>query len=128
MQTSESVPNKYVFLVEDSKDIQILIHHFFLSEGYKVDWADDGEQALEKLRGLSELPDLILLDLMMPNMNGFEFRLEQEKDKKLSSIPVVVMTADVNAAEQARLLGACGHLKKPFTVDSLLRTAAIHCN
>ncbi len=123
----KSAPNKYVFLVEDSKDIQNLIHHFFVGEGYKVEWADDGEEALEKLRMLSELPDLILLDLMMPKMNGFQFRLEQKKDNKLSQIPVVVMTADMNAEAQAIEMGVRGHLKKPFTVDSLLKTAARYC-
>lgn len=124
----ELSPNKYVFLVEDSKDIQVLIQHFFVGEGYKVEWADDGEQALEKLRNLPELPDLILLDLMMPNMNGYEFRDLQKKDDKLSAIPVVVMTADVNAAEKAFQMGVKGHLKKPFTVDSLLKAAATYCN
>ena len=124
----DSAPNKYVFLVEDSKDIQVLIQHFFVGEGYKVEWADDGEQALEKLRKLSELPDLILLDLMMPNMNGFEFRAEQKKDNKLSAIPVIVMTADVNAEEKALQMGVHGHLRKPFTVDSLLKAAASYCN
>lgn len=122
-----STPSKYVFLVEDSKDIQTLIHHFFIGEGYKVEWADDGEQALKKLRNLPELPDLILLDLMMPNMDGFQFRLEQEKDLKLSKIPVVVMTADVNAEEQAHRMGVRGHLCKPFTIDSLLKTASKYC-
>ncbi len=124
----ELAPNKYVFLVEDSKDIQTLIHHFFIGEGYKVEWANNGEEALQKLRSLSVLPDLILLDLMMPKMNGHQFRLEQKKDAKLSSIPVVVMTADINVAEQARRMGANGHLRKPFTVESLLKTAAIYCN
>lgn len=123
----KEVPSKYVFLIEDSKDIQNLIQHFFLGEGYKVESADDGEEALEKLRSLPELPDLILLDLMMPKMDGFQFRLEQEKDSKLAEIPVVVMTADVNAAEQANRMGVRGHLCKPFTVDSLLETAAKYC-
>jgi CheY-like chemotaxis protein len=126
--SSNSSGSKSIFLVEDSSDIRDLITFFYKMEGYRIDSASDGREALEKLRNLSELPGVILLDLMMPGMDGHQFRIEQEKDPKLTSIPVLVMTADSNAAEKAAKIGAKGYLRKPVAIDALLAVAKKFCD
>ncbi|MGH7272067.1 MAG: response regulator, partial [Polyangiaceae bacterium] len=65
-------------------------------------------------------PALILLDMMMPVMDGWEFRDEQKKMPEVFSIPVVTVTADGNARGKASSIGAAGHLAKPVSIDSLL--------
>lgn len=119
---------KYVFIIEDSKEVQNLVHYYFEKLGYEMDSASDGEEALFKLRHRKELPGLILLDLKMPRMDGFQFRILQELDSELSQIPVVVMSADHYTEVHAIRMGAHGHIKKPFTSDALLSTAEKYCS
>src|SRR5580698_3178645 len=86
---------KRILIVEDSIDTRSLLAEFLRGEGYIVDCASNGHEAFEILRTPGKpLPGLILLDMMMPGMNGGEFRQAQEKDPKLANIPVVVMTAE----------------------------------
>lgn len=122
MQPSQK---KYVFIVEDSIEIQKLLATLLESEGYRVDCAINGKKALEKLFSASELPGLILLDLMMPDMDGYEFRRQQEMSPKTAAIPVVVMTADGDVQSKSIKIGAHGFLKKPFSdVELILDTVA----
>lgn len=108
-----------VLVVDDEPDIRELVCEILQFVGYSVLTASNGREALERLRG-ADLPGLILLDLMMPTMNGWEFRAEQLKDPRISSIPVVVVTGDGNASEKARLLSATSYVMKPFHLDHLL--------
>lgn len=85
-------------------------------EAYRVSHAADGKAALALL-ARTELPDLILLDLMMPNMNGWEFRDAQLRDHRLAKIPVVVLSA---TGERSRPIDAAMVLRKPVTLDDLL--------
>ena len=130
METSEIINKckKHVFLIEDSTDVKNLAQHYFEETGFEMDSAADGEEALLKLRHLKVLPGLILLDLKMPRMDGFQFRLQQELDSELSQIPVVVMSADHYTEVHAIRMGAHGHIKKPFTSDSLISTAKKYCS
>ena len=114
---------KCVLIVEDSPDIQGLLVRLLMSEGYITECASNGREALDKLAAWSESPGVILLDLMMPDMDGYEFRQEQEKHAKTGGIPVVVMTADSDIQSKAMKLGARGYLKKPFLdVERILDT------
>ena len=70
------------------------------------------------------MPDGITLDVMMPIMDGWEFRNEQAKDPRLSSIPVIVMTADGHAAQKAAKMAAQGWVQKPIDIDRLLAVVA----
>jgi CheY-like chemotaxis protein len=88
-------------------------------EGHRVVGAANGREALERLRAMPR-PSLILLDLMMPEMNGAQFRAEQLRDPALASIPVVVVSADAAAEEKAAALGAVACLRKPVDIDDLL--------
>jgi two-component system chemotaxis response regulator CheY len=105
---------KRILLVEDAEDIADSMTELLGDEGYEIANAREGEQALQMLRSADTLPDLILLDLMMPGMDGFAFREAQRKDPQLANIPVVLMSAGSDLAANARELGAQGHLAKPF--------------
>jgi CheY-like chemotaxis protein len=116
-----------IFVIEDSIDIRELIAYLYQSEGYQVQLAGDGKEALRLLRQSEELPCVILLDIMMPEMDGIQFRAEQEKDPILSKIPVLVMTADSDPDVKAKQLRANGYLKKPVALDALLAVAKKFC-
>jgi CheY-like chemotaxis protein len=107
--------NRKILIVEDAKDIQMLLSGLLRAEGYEVDCAANGREALELLRAADPLPGVILLDLMMPDMDGYEFRREQEKDARIATIPIVAMTADGDVQVKALRIGAQAFLKKPFS-------------
>jgi PAS domain S-box-containing protein len=111
--------SRSILLVEDDPDIRECMCELLFSQGHRVDTAVNGWDALERLRR-SPKPDLILLDLMMPVMDGFHFRSEQRKSRELSDIPVVVLSGDNNVRERARELQAQGFMTKPPNVEELL--------
>jgi CheY-like chemotaxis protein len=108
-----------VLVVEDDFDLRDALVPILEYEGHKVVSAANGREALDQLHGMPA-PSVILLDLMMPVMNGEDFRAAQLRDPRLASIPVVVLSAHPRAEEQAARMGAVGCLKKPFDVDALL--------
>jgi two-component system response regulator MprA len=108
-------------LVEDDADIRAMISMLLELEGYRVVASSNGNDALRMLRD-GERPCLILLDLMMPVMNGWQFRAEQARDPAIARIPVVIISGDGHAVEGAASARAAGYLKKPIDLDTLLRT------
>jgi len=108
-----------IMVVEDDTLIGEQLEAVLLEEGYVVEQARDGSQALEKLRGSDTPPDLILLDLWMPRMDGWEFRRAQLGDEEIRDIPVVVMTAMPGVATLDDL-GAVTVLAKPLRLERLL--------
>jgi CheY-like chemotaxis protein len=110
----------HLLVVEDDRDIRESVVEVLEDEGYTVSAAADGRQALDLLSAASPLPDVILLDLMMPVMNGLQFRQEQLLRPELAAIPVLIVTADVNAKHQAAALGVAGVVQKPLKIQSLL--------
>lgn len=119
---------KFIFIVEDSADIRDLVKLLYVGEGYHVETSTEGREAIQKLQSLNELPSFILLDLMMPGMDGYQFRKLQEIDPDFAEVPVVVMTADSNAEARAISLGAKGYIKKPVNVTDLLKIAERFCS
>lgn len=113
-----------ILVVEDDADLRQSICSVLSDAGYTSRPAENGEVALERAR--EERPCVILLDLMMPIMNGWEFRSEQLRDPELSSIPVVIMTADGRAADKARTLHT-DYLRKPIHLDALLDLVNDYC-
>jgi CheY-like chemotaxis protein len=110
-----------VMIVEDDKEIRDSIVELFEDEGYGIEVASNGEAALTVLRGATELPGVVLLDLMMPDMDGFQFRAEQLKDPRLAQVPILLMSAGADLADKASRLGAQGYLRKPFRdLDQIL--------
>lgn len=125
MATEQNTNFPHILIVEDSPDLQLLLTQLLSGEGYRISRAFNGQQALEFLQTTAELPALILLDIMMPVMDGFEFRKAQKQDPRIATIPFVVMTADYNATIQAKNMGAVDVLQKPILdIDSLIETAA----
>lgn len=115
-----------ILIVEDDEAIAEAIVGLLEDEGYSAVSVSDGRAALEKLRD-GEKTCLILLDISMPVMNGWQFRQEQLKDAALAPVPVVVCTADGRAAVKAQSIGAAGWLQKPIDPERLLEVVGTHC-
>jgi CheY-like chemotaxis protein len=111
----EAKPSKSVLVVEDDDLIRGAMRMVLEWEGYRVSCAEDGRQALDLLR-TGERPACILLDLMMPVLDGWSFRKEQQQDPDLAAIPVVVVSA-IEAKDSPQ---ADGHVQKPFQPEELL--------
>lgn len=111
---------KRILLVEDDQDIRETLNDLLLDEGYEVILAGNGQEGLDVLNRLSELPHLILLDLMMPVKNGFQFSEEKDADDRLKNIPVIVMSADGHVREKQSLINAEAYIKKPLDIFELL--------
>ena len=116
----------HVLIVEDDDDLRAVVATILQSEGYPVIEAEHGLAALEKLRAGADIC-LILLDLFMPAMNGWAFRQQQLSDPAIADIPVVVMTADADAARQASTLGVVASMTKPVDFERLLRVVDQYC-
>jgi CheY-like chemotaxis protein len=113
-----------ILIVEDDADLREMMAQLLTLEGYRAEAVSNGRDALEYLsRG--PRPDLILLDLMMPVMDGWEFRRRQREDPALAALPVVVLSA----LDQARALdlGGTAFLKKPLDFDRLLELVRQYC-
>ena len=115
---------KSVLIIEDDEAIRNVMQMGLEVEGYSADVAVNGKDALDLLSKNSHLPSLILLDLMMPIMNGWQFLEERKKDARLAAIPVVIVSA---FAERATGLEYQGLLKKPVNLDQLLQTVRKYC-
>jgi CheY-like chemotaxis protein len=116
----------HLLIVEDDFDIRDTLAQILEEEGYHVAGASNGQEALELLQG-GNAPCLILLDLMMPIMNGWQFRAEQLKDPRFSAIPVVVISADAAVHEKVGSLGAVAVMKKPIQLERLLELVGQYC-
>lgn len=115
--------HKSILLVEDSPDIMILIKKVIVAKGYIVFQADNGKEAMHKLTILGEdhKPCLILCDLQMPIMNGWEFVNNVSKDAKVVAIPLVIHTSEEKGPEGYRLL------RKPVDFKLLMEVVEEHC-
>jgi CheY-like chemotaxis protein len=115
---------EYILVVEDDRDLRESLCDALRLEGYQVVCVEHGEAALRHL-GTGARPCVILLDLMMPVMDGWTFRQEILKDQALANIPVVVMTAASAARAQAVVSDAV--LFKPLQMDSVVEVVQEHC-
>jgi CheY-like chemotaxis protein len=116
-----------VLVVDDDADIRYALVGALEEQGYRATSVSNGLEALEVLRILPAPPSVILTDLMMPVMNGWEFRAEQQRDPLLSKIPVVVVSARENISEEALQVSASGYLRKPFLVQGLVHAIGKFC-
>jgi CheY-like chemotaxis protein len=111
-----------VLVVDDDADIREATQLVLENSGHRVLTATDGMQALEVLRASDQRPCLILLDLMMPVMDGWRFRFEQQHDAALAPIPVVVLSGATDMHRSTTSLAAAEHINKPVSLDRLLAT------
>ncbi len=114
-----------ILIVEDDEAIAQSLASLLEDEGYHAIHVPDGRSALAELRS-GEKPGVILLDMNMPGMNGWQFREEQVKDEELASIPIIVCTAHARAADEAKKIGAVGWLRKPVDPARLLEAVGEH--
>jgi CheY-like chemotaxis protein len=111
----EGVDLRRVLVIEDEPDIQMLIQMSLEFTGdYQVSVASDGPSGIQAAQ--QEKPDLILLDAMMPGMDGFEVCARLKSDAETSDIPIIFLTAKAQSSEieEGLRLGATGYLTKPF--------------
>jgi DNA-binding response OmpR family regulator len=109
--------DRLVLVVDDDPDILQTLALCLSTEGYRVVMAGNGKEALELLAG--ELPAVILLDLMMPVMDGWQFVAELDKQGRRAS-PLLILSADRAVQGHAARLRADAYLAKPFDLDELL--------
>jgi CheY-like chemotaxis protein len=112
-------PPRRILVVDDDPDLAEVLDRVLEKSGYSVVWAKNGQEALRCMHDDTAL-DVILLDLMMPVMNGWEFRAEQLKDPRLSQIPVVVFSGHGKLDQNAVSIGAVANLRKPTGLHELL--------
>jgi len=120
--TYDGAPAAQVLVIDDDWDIRELVQIILEDAGYTVTLAPDGEAALDVLQHAARLPDVILLDLRMPIMDGRTFRQHQLADPVWRTIPVVLLSADREVDAVAAALGGAAVLAKPFMLRVLLHT------
>ena len=112
---------KKILVVEDEPDIASLLTLMLKSQGYHVIAAGDGQEALEKAR--VEAPDLIVLDIMLPKLNGYKVARMLKFDEKFSHIPIIMLTAKIQEKDKKTgvEMGADAYVTKPFDTGQLLQ-------
>jgi CheY-like chemotaxis protein len=115
-----------VLILDDDDGPRDNLARLIRTEGYAVDTARNGQEALEKLRG-GALPCIILTDLQMPEMDGFEFRDVQLADPNFQHIPVVLYSAAPSLSDYAELLNAAAFVRKPTELERLMALIRKHC-
>ena len=118
--------HRHVLVVDDDGDTRESLGVLLELHGYAVDTAENGRRALDRLRA-GEPPCLIVLDLMMPEMSGWELRARMLEDPALAEVPVVVVSGAADIDAETRRLGAIDYLPKPIDVDRLLRVVQARC-
>lgn len=117
-----------VLVIEDDEDIRESMDLVLSDEGHEVTCASNGEEALALLVDEGARPGLILLDLMMPVMDGIQFRAAQLASPALRDIPVVIISADTQLRVRAAELQVSGHFQKPVDLRTLYRIVDEFCS
>jgi CheY-like chemotaxis protein len=116
-----------VLVVDDDRNIRDMICAALAGKGYETAVAGNGKEALSYLRSSARRPRLILLDLMMPEMTGWEFQKLQQEDPFLSQIPVAIITGLTKFEGQAQTLGVVDVLCKPSRIETLVSLVSRVC-
>lgn len=114
-----------ILIVEDDAENAASLREVLQEEGYPIERAADGADALRLLKG-GMRPDLMLVDLMMPNIDGWKLATALRADASLQTIPIVLLTADARGKEAAQQLGVNAYLSKPVDLGTLLDTVSLH--
>jgi two-component system alkaline phosphatase synthesis response regulator PhoP len=113
-----------ILVIEDDQNIQKLARANLAASGYKVLVADNGEDGVKLTR--KERPDLVLLDLMLPGMSGWDVLMRIRTDRKLRGMPVIIMTATAPQGADYKFasMRTAGYLVKPFEIRDLVYKVA----
>jgi DNA-binding response OmpR family regulator len=116
-----STPARRVLIVDDDPAIQRVLSQTLQLEGHEITIAGDGQEAIDKLDGY--LPDVVILDVMMPRMNGYEVLAKIRSDQRTANLPVILLTAKSSIEDvwQGWHAGVDYYMTKPFDVEELLR-------
>jgi CheY-like chemotaxis protein len=112
-----------ILVVDDEESMRALLKLHLSNAGYEVRVAEDAIVGGHLV--VQEVPDVIIVDVEMPYMNGYEFVAALKSDPETRNIPVIFLTTDANVAEHARKLGAAAYLNKPVIADRLLEVVAL---
>jgi len=115
----------HILIIDDDKDIRDILAMILAAQGHEVATAVDGVEGLDQLR-VSGRPSLILLDMMMPRLDGEGFLKAMRSNPNTADIPVVILTGHTAARKKAAELGTAGCLVKPVELVELLRTIHQH--
>ena len=121
---SEEYKSHLIMIVEDERNIQEVLRLSLEMENYEVITADNGKMALDLLSSIAILPSAILLDLMMPIMNGWEFADAVSKNSRLSKIPIILVTA---YGDRAQSIPSMALIEKPVDLNVLIETVNKCC-
>jgi CheY-like chemotaxis protein len=114
-----------VLVIEDDPGVQQLLTAYLQLEGFSVTTAGNGAEGLERMR--QARPCLVLLDLMMPVMDGEQFRKAQLEEPELAEVPIVCISAIYDARQRAERLRAAGCINKPFDMDEVISVVRERC-
>ncbi|MBK9518259.1 MAG: response regulator [Anaeromyxobacter sp.] len=117
----------HILLVEDDLAIRETVAEVLSYEGFQVTCAANGAEALRRLDEATAQPGLILLDLMMPVMDGPAFRSAQRSDPRIAAIPVIVLSASAGAEATVDRMAPAAFLPKPFELERLLHAVDRYC-
>ncbi len=119
---NKKLSSPLIMVVDDSRTIRAIAKSMLEHHQYQIVTAEDGIDALEKLDKQNPSPDLILLDIDMPRMDGFEFATVVSNNEKLKQIPIIVITSRIaeQNKEKALSLGAKKFIEKPFEEQTLI--------
>jgi CheY-like chemotaxis protein len=117
------VTNKLILIVDDQEDNRIVFAAILTHHGHDVFVAENGAEAVEQVR--SHAPDLVLMDLQMPGIDGWEATRLLKQDPATASIPVLAVTAQDHEVFRLREAGFCAYVRKPVRPQALLRLIAI---
>lgn len=110
-----------ILIVDDDSDVRAALSELLEAEGFSVEGAPDGREALVRLRTAKVHPAVILLDLMMPGMDGWDFRTEQMRDPQLADVPVVIVSASGFSRESIQTqFRPAAFVEKPIERTALL--------
>jgi CheY-like chemotaxis protein len=115
-----------VLVVEDDEDLREELAFLLGHRGYEVITAENGREGLERIGEVGR-PCLVILDLVMPDMDGYEFRAALREDPDLADVPVVLCSGVDDLGRKARSLQATGYLTKPLNLDKLYRIVGANC-
>lgn len=118
---------KAVMIMDDDVDIRLTLADILEDEGYSVTSASDGLEGIHAINSMTHPPGLIILDLMMPNMNGHEFLKVRAENDKLALIPVAYFSADTEIHSKSQEAGV-ESIRKPVNFGELLSVVRKHCN
>jgi DNA-binding response OmpR family regulator len=115
-----------ILIIDDSWTTLVLLEHYLKDHGYSISVADSVEIAMKYLENNS--PSLILLDLQMPKISGFDFLVKYKKDEILSKIPVLIISAndELGTVDKVKEMGAVDFVPKPFELHDLLSKIQSH--